>query len=62
MKTNDYVKILKDPSSKKKLSPMNASGRVVKITDEGVYITNINMPFSGTLINKFFPFDCVEEY
>ena len=32
----------------------DSMGRIVKTTKEGVYVTNVNMPFLGTYINKFF--------
>ena len=56
MKINDFITIKGIP----KTNP-NHEGRVTKITNKGVYITNVNMPFMGTYINKFVPNEKIEK-
>lgn len=53
---NDYVRILSE-----KKGSINDSARVVAVEENGVRVSNLNMPFSGTFANKFFPFDQVEK-
>ncbi len=38
----------------------NCEGRVVEITDNGVYIANLNMPYMGTYARKFVAYEDIE--
>lgn len=55
MKVNDTVRILSE-----KKGSINEKARVEKIELYGVRVTNMNMPFSGTFVYKFFTFSEVE--
>ena len=37
----------------------NGVGRVVKIVEGGVLITNMNMPYMGTYVNHFVPTEMI---
>lgn len=50
LKINDVINIKGIPQTNS-----NHEGKITKITSKGVYITNINMPFMGTYIDKFVP-------
>jgi len=56
IKVGDIVRLL-DYSK----GDANANARVTGMASNGVKVTNMNMPFQGTLSNKFFPFHKVEK-
>ena len=56
MKENDFVTIL----SENPRSP-NREARVDKVCEDGVYVSNLNMPFMGTFSYKFFKNNEVEK-
>ena len=56
MKVNDFVTILEFPEDH-----INHRARVTEIVGNGVYVTNMNMPFQGTFCNIFFAWDKIKE-
>lgn len=56
IQVNDTVRILGEPERS-----VNARARVLRVEDNGVRVTNINMPFSGTMTYHFFEFHEVEK-
>lgn len=57
IKVDDHIQIkgvdINDP---------NCEGRVVEVVEAGVYITNTNMPYIGSLIRAFVAFVDIEEH
>lgn len=52
MKINDFVFIKGE-----KPNSINYEARIVAIEEDGVRVSNLNMPFLGTYAYKFFRFD-----
>jgi hypothetical protein len=51
MKVNDIVRLVEYP-----VGHVNEKARVVEVNKEGIVVSNMNMPFMGTLANKQIPF------
>jgi hypothetical protein len=56
MQENDFVRILAEPEGS-----INAKGRVEKVGQLGVWVSNGNMPFMGTFCWEYFNFAQVEK-
>ena len=55
IKVNDFITIKDIP----KTDP-NCEGRVIEVTNDGVFISNMNMPFMGSFSNEFIPFEKIK--
>jgi len=60
MKYKDMLKINQMIKVKNPEDEYNIGGVVDKITDEGVYVSNLNMPYCGTWTYKFLKFEELE--
>jgi len=38
----------------------DSEGHVIRVSETGVFVANMNMPYCGSYSNEFFPFDRVE--
>jgi hypothetical protein len=56
IKVQDRVRVLVHPARH-----INGYARVSEVTEKGVRVTNMNMPFAGTYSFEFFPFDQVRK-
>lgn len=48
---NDHIRILTA-----RLGSPNSVGRITGVLPDGVLVTNLNMPYMGTYVDKFFPY------